>query len=212
MTMTANTLSADEARDGFRLLFDGVTTGGWRGYRRPSIPAGWVVAEGALTRVAPAGDIVTLEQFANFELRLEWRVQAAGNSGIMYRVVETLAESWHTGPEMQVLDDVGHPDGRDRMTAAGSCYALYASPPGVVKPAGEWNAVRIVANRSHVEHWLNGVKVVEYDVGSADWLARVQASKFRAWPEFGRASRGHIALQDHTDHVSYRTIRIKELP
>jgi hypothetical protein len=207
-----NVLAADEAAQGFRLLFDGTTTTGWRGYHRADMPAGWQVREGALVRVASAGDIITREQFANFELRLQWRVQAAGNSGIMYRVSEDGAETYHSGPEMQVLDDAGHPDGRNRLTSAGACYALYASPPGIVRAAGEWNDVRLVVDGAHVEHWLNGVKVVEYELGSADWQARVAASKFHEWPRFGTYPRGHIALQDHTDLVAFRSIRIKELP
>jgi hypothetical protein len=174
------------------------------------MPAGWQVVEGTLKRMAPAGDIVTAEQFADFELRLEFMVQDSGNSGIMYRVSEEGAESYHTGPEMQVLDDAGHPDARNRLTAAGSCYALYPSPPGIVRPARQWNDVRLVVRGAHVEHWLNGVKVVEYELWSDEWRARVAASKFREWPAFGMSRRGHIVLQDHTDLVAYRNIRIRE--
>jgi hypothetical protein len=113
---------------------------------------------------------------------------------------------------MQVLDDERHADGRSRLTAAGSVYGLYAARPGVVKPAGEWNAVRIVARGPHIEHWLNGTMLVEYELGSPDWEARVAASKFKNWPEFGRAAAGHIALQDHGDRVAYRDIRIRSRP
>jgi hypothetical protein len=138
-------------------------------------------------------------------------VAEGGNSGIMYRVTENAGATYESGPEMQVLDDERHPDGRSRLTAAGSLYGLYPAPAGVVKPAGEWNAVRIVARGPHVEHWLNGVKVVEYEIGSPDWETKVAAGKFRAWPRFGRAASGHIALQDHGDRVAYRDIRIRTL-
>jgi hypothetical protein len=169
------------------------------------------VVDGALTRAGRAGDLITRDMFGDFELELEWQVAKGGNSGIMYRVTENTEATYQSGPEMQVLDDERHADGRSRLTAAGSVYGLYAAPAGVVKPAGEWNAVRIVARGRHVEHWLNRVKVVEYEIGSPDWEARVAASKFKDWPEFGRAASGHIALQDHGDRVAYRAIRICSL-
>jgi hypothetical protein len=199
-------------QSGWRSLFDGRTTAGWRGYRMDAMPAGWQVVDGALTRVAQAGDIVTQERFANFELELEWMVAPGGNSGIMYRVTEDSDATYKSGPEMQVLDDAAHRDGQSRLTAAGANYGLYPAPAGVVKAAGEWNAVRIVANGAHVEHWLNGTKVVEYELWSPEWEAKVAASKFAEWPGYGRARTGHIALQDHGDRVAYRNIRIRMLP
>jgi hypothetical protein len=175
------------------------------------VPAGWQVVDGALTRVGQAGDLITREVFGDFELELEWMVAEGGNSGIMYRVTEEAAETYQTGPEMQVLDDARHPDGGSRLTSAGSVYGLYPAPAGAVKPAGEWNAVRIVVHGSQVEHWLNDVEVAAYQLGSTDWKARVAASKFRNWPGYGRAAAGHIALQDHGDRVAYRNIRIRTL-
>jgi hypothetical protein len=170
------------------------------------------VVEGTLTRVRPAGDLITRDVFGGFELALEWQVAEGGNSGIMYRVTENTEATYQSGPEMQVLDDEGHADGRLRLTAAGSLYGLYGAPAGMVKPAGEWNAVRIVARGRHVEQWLNRVNVVECEIGSPDWEARVAASKFKDWPGFGRAASGHIALQDHRDRVAYRDIRVRALP
>ncbi len=207
-----NTLTQAERAAGWRLLFDGQTTQGWRGYHLDSMPSGWKAVDGALTRVGEGGDIITTDQFANFELTAEWKVAPGGNSGIMYRVTEEYDYSYKTGPEMQVLDDSGHADGKSRLTAAGSDYALYPSPPGVVNPAGQWNQARIVVNGNHVEHWLNGVKVVEYELGSTDWAARVKASKFVQWADYGLAKTGHIALQDHGDWVAYRNLKIKVLP
>ncbi|MDP3774391.1 MAG: DUF1080 domain-containing protein [Gemmatimonadales bacterium] len=210
-----NRLTADEAAAGWRLLFDGRATAGRRGYRRDSMPGGWQAVDGALTLVAGGGgDIITRDTFANFELSLEWRIAPGGNSGIMYRVTEQGAATYTSGPEMQVLDDSGHADGRSRLTAAGSDFGLYPAPAAVVHRAGEWNQARIVVNGAHVEHWLNGVKFFEYELWSPDWQQRVQASKFRQWPEYGMAHRGHIALQDHGGdyHPAYRNINIRVLP
>jgi hypothetical protein len=193
-------------------LFDGRTTAGWRGYRMDSLPSGWQVVDGALTRVGPGGDIITTGTYTNFELTLEWKISAGGNSGIFYRASEDTDAIYWNAPEMQVLDDAQHPDGQSRLTAAGSDYAVYPSPAGVVKPAGEWNAVRLVVNGNHVEHWLNGVKVVEYELGSADWAARVAAGKFAPHARYGKNTSGHIGLQDHGDWVAYRNIQIRVLP
>jgi hypothetical protein len=113
---------------------------------------------------------------------------------------------------MQVLDDAGHPDGKSPLTSAGADYALYPAPLGVVRPAGEWNDVGLIVRGNHVEHWLNGTKVVDYELGSPDWEQRVKASKFAEWPTYGRAASGHIALQDHGDWVAYRNIKIRVLP
>lgn len=197
-----------EGESGFRVL--GLDA--WRGYRTDSLPEGWRMVDGVLTRTQRGRDIITRETFANFDLRFDWRVGPGGNSGVMYRVTEALGQTWNTGPEYQILDDSGHADGRSRLTSAASLYALYPSPAGIVRPGGEWNDGRIVVDGARVEHWLNGQQVVAYELGSPDFDRRVAASKFRAWPEFGRAGSGHIALQDHGDLVSYRNIRIKVLP
>ncbi len=207
-----NVLSSDELAEGFRPLFDGATTSGWRGFRRATMPEGWAAVDGALTRVGRGGDIVTVDEYENFELRLEWRLGEGGNSGIMYRVSEDYEAPYHSGPEMQVLDDARHADGRNRLTSAGSNYGLHAAPPGVVRPPGEWNAVRLVVNGAHVEHWLNDVKVVEYELWTDEWRRLVQASKFAQWPGYGMSRRGRIDLQDHGDRVEYRSIRIRVLP
>jgi hypothetical protein len=197
---------------GWRVLFDGTSTAAWRRFRGTGMPDGWKVVDGALTRVGKAGDIVTVDQFENFELNLEWKIAPGGNSGIFYRVSEDTSETYYIGPEMQVLDDAKHEDGKSRLTSAGALFGLYPSPAGIVKPAGEWNNVRLIVNGKHVEHWLNGTKVVDAEMGSPDWETKVKASKFAQWPGFGRAPRGHIALQDHDDRVAYRNIRIKVLP
>lgn len=207
-----NTLTPAERSAGWQLLFDGTTTTGWRGFRMTTMPAGWQARDGALTRVSEAADIITTDQYANFELALEWQISPKGNSGIMYRVTEADSSSYETGPEMQVLDDEGHRDGLSRLTAAGSVYGLYPAPEGLVRPAGQWNQVRIVVNGNDVEHWLNGTQVAHYVLGSPEWAALVAKSKFRQWPGYGKAPRGYIALQDHGDWVAYRSIKIRVLP
>lgn len=194
-------------------LFDGNTLAGWHGFKTPGkAPAGWQALDGTLVRVANAEDLVTDRSFANFELALEWQITEKGNSGVLYRIDPTADVTYESGPEMQVLDDAGHPDGASRLTSAGSVYGLYPAPIGVVKGPGLWNAARIVARGAHVEHWLNGMQVATYELWSPDWERRVKASKFAAWPGYGRAQRGFIGLQDHGDRVAYRNIRIRELP
>jgi hypothetical protein len=210
----ASVSTSDSSEPGWRVLFDGRTADQWRAYRGDRLPAGWQVVDGALTRVAAGGDLVTREEFEDFELALEWKVEPGGNSGIMYRVAEApeLEATWQSGPEYQVLDDARHADGRRPETSAGSCYGLYPVPRGVVRAAGEWNEARIVVQGTRVEHWLNGQRVVSYELGSPDWEARVRASKFVTMPRYGREPRGHIALQDHGDRVAYRNIRIRPIP
>ena len=207
-----NSLTTAERAAGWRLLFDGKTTAGWRGWKMDSMPSGWQVVDGTLKRVKPAADIITTDKFRNFELSLEWNIAKNGNSGIFYRASEDDDAIYWSAPEMQVLDDAGHPDGQSRLTAAGADYGLYPSPAGVVKPAGQWNQVRIVVNGKHVEHWLNGVKVVEYELGSPDWEAKVKASKFASHAHYGRNAEGYIGLQEHEYPVAFRNIKIRVLP
>ena len=209
-----NTVTPDERAAGWRLLFDGKTTAGWRGWKMDSLPSGWQVVDGTLKRVKPAADIITKEKFKNFELSLEWNIAKNGNSGIFYRASEDPGDNaiYWSAPEMQVLDDAGHPDGQSRLTAAGADYGLYPSPAGVVKPPGQWNQVRLVVNGNHVEHWLNGVKVVQYELGSPDWEAKVKASKFAPHPRYGRNAEGYIGLQEHEYPVAFRNIKIRVLP
>jgi cytochrome c len=217
-----NCLTDDEKQAGWRLLFDGRTTEGWRGYKKEKTPPGWKVIDGALVRVSGgeggkgAGggdDIITVGQFDNFELQLEWKiVDRAGNSGIVLRASEDGVTSWHTGPEMQILDNAAYP-GRSVKELAGACYDLYAPVRDVSHSRGEWNAVRVVADGKHIEHWLNGVKLLEYELGSDDWVQRVAKSKFKSMQHFKEPPmKGYICLQDHTARIEYRNIKIRPLP
>ena len=210
-----NTLSEKEKADGWKLLFDGKSTKGWHRYKGKKVGDRWKVVDGTLSLVhkdgKDGGDIVTDDTFDSFELSIEWKVTPGANSGIMYRVEESEDSPGFTGPEYQILDNAKHPDGRKKETSAASCYGLYAPSEDVTTPVGEWNLARIVVKGDHVEHWLNGKKVVEYEFGSDDWNKRVAASKFKEFKKFGLVKKGEIDLQDHGDDVSYRNIKIRTL-
>jgi len=196
----------------WRQLFDGQSLAGWHAFHQTAAPTNWRVVDGTIVTQGEGPDLVTNEQYGDFELVLDWKVAPGSNSGVIYRVSDAAGETYETGPEMQVLDDARHSDGKSPLTSAGSLFGLYPAPRGVVKPAGEWNTARIWVQGNHVEHWLNGTKMVSYDLGSPDFNAKVAASKFKAWPGFGKSARGYIALQDHGDPVAFRNIRIRTLP
>jgi hypothetical protein len=196
----------------WRVLFDGSSLDAWRGYKNAPVPAGWHIVGNTLAKDAPVADIVTKDEFGDFELQLEWKIGNAGNSGIFYRGTEEYSHMYWSAPEYQLLDDINAEDNKTRLHCAGAVYAVYPSPAGHLKPVGQWNTTRIVVKGSHVEHWLNGVKLLEYELGSPDWEARVKASKFHAWPDYGRATTGHIGLQgDEAGTLAFRNIRIREL-
>jgi hypothetical protein len=207
--------SAPAAAQGkWEVLFDGQATDAWRGYKRADFPAkGWAVEGGTLKTIVGGdrADLVTRKKYRDFELELEWRVAPGGNSGVFYRVSEEFQEVWHTGPEVQVLDDDRHRDGKNPKTSAGSLYALLAPAGKVLKPVGEFNRMRIIARGRHVEHWLNGKKVVEYELGSESLKGLILESKFKDLPRFAQEPEGHIALQHHGEEVWYRNIRVRPL-
>lgn len=207
---SANVLTEKEKADGWKLLFDGKTTKGWRGVKKDKAPDGWQAVSGTLARVGGGGDIITNEQFENFELVFDWKVAEGANSGVFYRV----NEDWGViqSPEYQILHNQKHPDGKNAKTSAASNYALNAPTKDVTKPPGEWNHGKIVANGNRIEHWLNGEKVVAYEVGGEEWTALVKASKFKDMAHYGKSMKGHIAIQDHGDRVEYRNMKIRLLP
>jgi hypothetical protein len=228
-----NTLSAQERKEGWTLLFDGRTMAGWRGYRKPFSPIkGWTVVDGCLKNAkgtgrpeTGGGEILTVGEFTDFDFRFEWRIAAGGNSGVIYFVRERQnapgAKLFQGddgtglfGHEYQILDDEGHPDDRrDPSHGAGALYALIA--PNAAKrlrPVGEFNASRILARGQHVEHWLNGAKILEYEVGSPAFLDLVAASKYKDLPGFGTKIKTRFQLQDHGDEVWFRNMKIRRLP
>lgn len=198
-------------------LFDGTSLSGWHIYNRTSDGSAWVIDNGTLhfdaTRKEGRGDLTTDEEFENFELELEWKIDSCGNSGIMFNVVESpeYQAPYLTGPEMQVLDNACHPDSKITKHRAGDLYDLISCSRETVKPAGEWNQVRIVSDKGNVAFWLNGENVVNFTLGTPEWDSLVANSKFKEWSAFGKARKGHIVLQDHGDKVWYRNIRIKKL-
>ena len=204
---------AAPAAGAWQPLFDGKLLDTFRGWRSEGMPEGWHVVDGTLTKEGDVDDLVTKAQYGNFELELEWKIGKAGNSGVFYRATREYDHIYWSGPEYQLLDDANANDGKSRLTAAAAAYGIYPCPEGVVKPYGEWNKTRIVIQGDHVQHWLNGQKVVEYDLGSADWKAKVAASKFSKYPNYGLAKRGFIGIQgDHPGLLALRGIRIRELP
>jgi Domain of Unknown Function (DUF1080) len=208
-----NKLTATEKAAGWKLLFDGKDFTGWRFYRGASPAAPWSVEDGAITVSGPGKDIITAGEYGAFELSIDWKISPAGNSGVIYMVKEdeTAAQTYNTGPEMQVLDNERHADGKLESHRAGALYDLVAPSKAAAKPVGEWNTARIKVSHGHIEHWLNGVKVVEAPYGDDAWRKMVAGSKFKDMPLFGKASAGHIALQDHGDQVWYRNIKIRKL-
>ncbi|MEX2284827.1 MAG: DUF1080 domain-containing protein [Gemmatimonadota bacterium] len=213
VTACANSSSrVSQQGDEWRSLFDGATTNGWRGYRSQTMPAGWQAIDGILTKTGNSRDIVTTEQFADFELRFDWKLEPGGNAGLFYRATEEYDRIYWSAAEYQLLDDARAPDGRSRMTAAGAAHSIAPAPAGVVKPAGEWNSTRVIVNGPHVEHWLNDQKLFEFELWSPDWEARVKASKFRDYSNFGRARSGYIGFQgDHDGKLELRNLRIRDL-
>ena len=210
----ANTLTAEQTAAGWKLLFNGTDLTGWKGYKKDAPGEAWKVEDGALTLTAGgAGDIMTTEEFGPFELSLEWKISPNGNSGIIYLVneVDGADNTYNSGPEMQVLDNDGHPDGKIPSHRAGALYDFNVPPEGAVKPVGEWNEAVGRFTGSEIEHWLNGVLVAETSYGDDAWKAKVAASKFKQWPPFGTFAKGHIALQDHGDKVWYRNIKIRAI-
>lgn len=208
-----NQLSEQDKAAGWRLLFDGKTTQGWRAFKKTTFPSqNWAVEEGWLRCLGKGGgDIITEEQFEEFELEWEWKLSPGGNSGVKYFVVESRGPVGH---EYQIIDDARHPDGRladgKRVTAA-FYDVLKTQVPTLLKEPGQVNQSRIRVKGSQVEHWLNGQKVLEYEAGSKEVLEAVAKSKFKNTPGFGTRMKGHILLQDHNDPVWYRNVRIRDL-
>jgi hypothetical protein len=222
-TPSPNTLTQQERDNGWELLFDGESTDGWRGYNSDAFPdRGWSVEDGTLViRSAgggvsgTGGDIVTTETYDDFILKLEWKISEGGNSGIFYRAIEQETQPiYWSAPEMQVLDNANHPDatrGENGNRKSGSLYDLIPAQPQNFTGHGKWQQVKIVADGSHIEHWLNGEKVVEYELWTPEWYTMVRDSKFECHPEFGDAHEGYIGLQDHGTTAHFRNIKIKEL-
>ena len=209
-----NMLSAKEQKEGYKLLFNGTTTKGWHLYNAKDA-AGWKVVDGTLkvdTTSQVNGDLVTNGEYKNYELKLDWKIPVGGNSGVIFSVHEDTSyqNTYLTGMEMQVLDDVNAEDNKKPNHLAGSLYDMKA-PSHPAKPAGEWNSIIIHKLNGHLTFYMNGVKTVDIQIGSPEWNMLIQKSKFKKWKDFATYPTGHIALQYHGAAVAFRNIRIKEL-
>jgi hypothetical protein len=213
-----NKLTKEEAASGWKLLFDGWTTNGWRGFRMDSMPEGWTVVNGCLmtsgTGFEKGGDIISIKEYEDFDLYLEWAISAAGNSGIFFHVLEgNYPNIFVTGPEYQLIDDAGYPDKLEEWQQTGANYAMHNADVTKkhLKPVGEFNSSRIRVKDGWVTHWLNGEKIVEYELWTDDWYRRAHEGKWKDYPAYGRARKGHIGLQDHGSAIYFRNIKIKDL-
>ena len=217
-----NTLSDQEKKDGWKLLFDGRTTNGWHIYGHGSTGSAWKADNGTLHLDASVksgyqtkggGDIITNGEYKNFDLKLEWKISKKGNSGIMFTVKEDTAykETWNTGPEMQVLDNEGHDDGKIKMHRAGDLYDLIASSSEPVHAVGEWNQVEIRLNNGKLDLFMNSVNIISTTMWDSNWWKLVKGSKFATMSGFTKYKSGHIALQDHGFDVWFRNIKIRQL-
>jgi hypothetical protein len=206
-----NALTGGERAAGWRLLFNGSSLSGWRSLASAQPGAGWKAIDGSIVRTASSGDIVTVDEFGDFELTIDWKVESATNSGILYRVALGEKQTYYSGPEYQVLDDVAASDRFDPKHRAGALYDLVAPPKDFTRPVGSWNTARIIVRGWHIQHWLNGEKIVDVDLRSPEGAMLKMHSKFSAMPHFAEYRRGHIALQDEHNSVAYRNIKIRDL-
>jgi len=212
-----NSLSSAEKAAGWTLLFDGKSLNGWRMYQNKAADC-WGAKNGEIyckgsekDKSDLRADLVTTEQYENFELSIDWKIAPAGNSGIMYHVTEDNYAAYLSGPEYQLIDDVGFPEKLEDWQKTASDYAMYTAIPGHAKPVGQFNTTKIVVNGSHREHWLNGVKVLEFEAWSDDWNKRKAAGKWKDTPAYGMAKKGYICLQDHGSGVWFKNIKIRKL-
>jgi len=208
-----------DAQKGFKKLFDGKTTTGWHTYNKTTVGSAWEVVDGAI-HMNPTkkgkdggGDLVTDKEYTNFHLKYDWKVAPGANSGLIFFVHEDpkFSQTYLTGPEMQVIDNDGHKDGKITKHRAGDLYDMLKSTSEPVKPLGQWNKAEIIANKGKLTFMLNGVTIVETTLWDDNWKALIAGSKFKTWEGFGTYKTGKIALQDHGDEVWYKNISIKEL-
>lgn len=210
-------LTPAEKKQGYKLLFDGKTMNGWRTYQNKKSDS-WSVKNGTLyckgsteDKSDKRADLITKAQFDNFDFSVDWKISPAGNSGIIYLFNETEKSDYLTGPEYQIIDDKGFPQKLEDWQMTGANYAMDPAPDAVTKPVGQWNKTRIVVNKGHVEHWLNGKKIVDTQMWTPEWQKKKESGKWKDAPNYGTVKKGHIALQDHGSEAWFRNIKIKAL-
>lgn len=209
-----NTLSEKEKKEGWILLFDGTTINGWRSFKNKE-SEGWDVKNGELyckeEGVKKRADLITNNKYENYELLIDWKIAPKKNSGIIYMVTEENTATFESGPEYQLIDDIGYPAKLSDKQLSGANYDMHAPTAKVARPAGEFNQTKIVINKGHVEHWLNGTKVVDYQLGTPEWEQLKASSKWKDVKSYGMSKSGHIALQDHGGGVAFKNIKLKPL-
>lgn len=212
-----NTLSKKEKKAGWKLLFDGNTLNGWRAFKNKETNA-WSVNNGTFyckgnstDKSDLRADMITTQQYENFELSIDWKISPQGNSGVMYLVSEDQNAAYKTGPEYQMIDDIGFPGKLEDWQKTGANYAMNNAPEAVTKPVGQWNNTKIVVNRGHVEHWLNGKKIVDYQMWTDEWKKHKAEGKWKDTPSYGKNQKGHIAIQDHGSEAWFKNIKIREI-
>lgn len=215
--ITDNSLTKAGVNQGYQLLFDGKTLDGWRTYQNKPADS-WTVKDGTLyckgsstDKSTRRADLITVSQFENFDLSLDWKIAPKGNSGVLYMVTEDYPAAYLSGPEYQLIDDKNFPEKLENWQLTGANYAMNPAPAAEPRPIGEWNHTRIVVNHGHVEHWLNGKKIVEYHLWTEEWKQKKQQGKWKNAAGYGMSKQGHIALQDHGSEAWFRNIKIKEL-
>jgi hypothetical protein len=212
-----NSLTDSEKKAGWKLLFDGRSMNGWRAYKNQETNS-WTVVNGILyckgsetDKSDKRADLITEDQFQNFELSVDWKISPKGNSGILYMVTEEFPRSYQSGPEYQLIDDVNFPEKLEEWQKTGANYAMDPAPAAKPKSVGEWNTTRIVVNKGHVEHWLNGKKILEFQMWTDEWQKKKMNGKWKDAPGYGMSKKGHIALQDHGSEAWFKNVKIKEL-
>lgn len=207
-----NSLTAEEKAAGWQLLFDGHSLNGWRTYQQDEAKSQWQVIDGALVLTeGGGGDLISQEKYHDFDLKLDWKISEAGNSGLFFLASESTERVYYNSPEVQLLDNERHPDNKIDDHRSGSLYDLIASPPSSHRLAGEWNHLRIQLLNRQLSIWQNDVQTVQIEIGSERWNTLVRNSKFIQWPGFGENESGHIGVQDHGDRVDIKNIKIREL-
>jgi hypothetical protein len=206
-------------KTGWVSLFDGKSLNGWHNFNKKGKVKNWTIIDGALvclgaTADATGGDLATDKQYANFELSWDWKIEKGSNSGVLYHAVENprYKTTFETGPEYQIIDDNGWPDKLEEWQKTGADYAMHLpNDQKKLMPVGEWNTSKIIFNHGHVEHWLNGKKIIAFEAWTTDWKKKKTDGKWKDYPNYGLAKTGHIALQDHGHKAYFKNIRIREL-
>ena len=212
-----NTLTNSEKKAGWKLLFDGKSLEGWRPYQK-QVTNSWTVENGIMyckgsvtDKSDKRADMITTDQYENFDLSIDWKISPQGNSGILYMVTEEFPRSYLSGPEYQLIDDLNFPQKLEDWQKTGANYAMDPAPTAAPKPVGQWNTTRIVVNKGHVQHWLNGKKLLDFEMWTDEWKKKKETGKWKDAPGYGMSKKGHIGLQDHGSEAWFKNLKIKEL-